>query len=164
MKEIYTDGSCLQNPAGPGGYAAIVVDNKEVVEILAGYFPSTTNNRMEIMGIRAAIIYCIENEIQQCKIYSDSEYSVKGINEWMYSWRKHGWKGSKHSTIKNVELWIEIDALWRQATQKLNISIHWIKGHAKNKFNEIADHEAREIILKNYNGDNEQQIFNKDKV
>ena len=56
MKEvtIYTDGACSGNP-GPGGYAAILVDeNENKVEEISGNAETTTNNRMEMLAILAA--------------------------------------------------------------------------------------------------------------
>lgn len=156
MITIYTDGSCRSNP-GPGGYAVIIVggNGNKVLEIKQGYVPYATNNQMELMAIRDAIIYCIEKDISECRIYSDSQYCINGINEWMKKWSKKGWIGSNHSTIKNVELWVEVFALWNQARQSLNISIHYVKGHASNKYNNLADEKAGEII-KQHAGDNDK--------
>ena len=46
---IYTDGSCLGNP-GPGGWASIVIVGGTTQE-MSGGDPSTTNNRMELLGV-----------------------------------------------------------------------------------------------------------------
>ena len=55
---IYTDGAARGNP-GPGGYGAVLeyIDTKKqlhVKELSAGY-RRTTNNRMELMGVIAAL-------------------------------------------------------------------------------------------------------------
>jgi ribonuclease HI len=54
---IYTDASCLKNPNGPGGYAAVIFREGEISEELSGGDAVTTNNRMELMaavvGLRA---------------------------------------------------------------------------------------------------------------
>ena len=52
---VYTDGSCLKNPDGPGGFAAVIVETKSgTARELSGGEPSTTNNRMELRaGIEA---------------------------------------------------------------------------------------------------------------
>jgi len=143
--EIHCDGSCKFNP-GRGGYALIIVKNNKVIDIKQAYSPMTTNNQMELLAIRDAIIYCIEENISQCKIYSDSQYSVNGINEWMHRWKNKNWTSSQHKTIKNIELWKEVEAIWNQATQKLNISLHYEKGHSDNVYNNLADKKANEII------------------
>ena len=48
MIKIYTDGSCLENP-GNGGWAAIIIINKEK-KIISGNQKNTTNNRMELLA------------------------------------------------------------------------------------------------------------------
>lgn len=147
IKRIYTDGSCEGNP-GPGGYALIIIQDDEVLEIKQGYSPHTTNNQMELLAVRDAIIYCIEKNISECGIYSDSQYVVYGITKWMENWKLHSWRGSRPNRhiIANVEIWQEVYSLWESAKQRLNISIHYVKGHADNKFNNLADKKAREII------------------
>ena len=47
---IYTDGSCLKNPGGPGGYAAVIFREGEIIEEVSGGDAVTTNNRMELMA------------------------------------------------------------------------------------------------------------------
>ena len=45
---IAFDGACKGNP-GPGGYAAILVNNRTQAEtVVRGGEPQTTNNRMEL--------------------------------------------------------------------------------------------------------------------
>ena len=46
--DIYTDGSCLNNP-GPGGWAAILVSD-DGKRPLSGGEQDTTNNRMELLA------------------------------------------------------------------------------------------------------------------
>jgi ribonuclease HI len=45
-----------------------------------------------------------------CRIrfVSDSQYLVKGMNEWIHGWKRRGWK-RKAGPIENVELWKELD-------------------------------------------------------
>ena len=66
---IYTDGSCLNNP-GPGGYGAVLLFGAHRREISGGY-RRTTNNRMEIMAVIAAL----EALTERCQVtlYSDSQ-------------------------------------------------------------------------------------------
>ena len=51
--EIYTDGACRGNP-GPGGYAA-VLKYRDFRKEISGGFRRTTNNRMEIFAVIAAL-------------------------------------------------------------------------------------------------------------
>jgi len=48
MIKIYTDGSCIGNP-GPGGWAVIILDNRNEKKI-SGKKNNTTNNQMELLA------------------------------------------------------------------------------------------------------------------
>ena len=55
---VYTDGSSRGNP-GPGGYGSVLVyaapQGMRHVRELSGGYRLTTNNRMELMGVIAAL-------------------------------------------------------------------------------------------------------------
>lgn len=131
---IYCDGSCLNNP-GPGGYAALIMlDQKPSTEkVVAGNNPSTTNNRMEltaaIEGLKALKKKC------QVSMYCDSQYVIKGITEWRFSWQKKGFKN-----IANKDLWQELI----DVSAGHDIDWIWVKAHNGNVYNERVDEIARQ--------------------
>ena len=133
MKEvtIYTDGACSGNP-GPGGWAAILKYGPHEKE-LSGGEAETTNNRMELSGVIAALGALTE----RCSVtlYTDSQYIERAINEhWLDSWKKRGWR-RKDGPVKNLELWQELDKLLHAH----ELSVHWVKGHAENEYNNRCD-------------------------
>ena len=131
MIEIYTDGSCLENP-GNGGWAAIINDNGNIKKI-HGSEKKTTNNRMELMApINALKNMKSEEEIN---IYTDSQYVKLGITEWINTWVKNNWQTSKKEEVKNKDLWIELYNL----NESLNVKWNWVKAHAGNPLNEEVD-------------------------
>ncbi len=136
---IFTDGACKGNP-GIGGWGAIL-EYKNTKKEIKGYSENTTNNIMEL----TAVIKALECLNRNCKITitTDSNYVKNGITEWILSWKKNGWKTSKKSTVKNKELWIELDLL----VAKHEINWKWIKGHSGHPQNERADELANEAIL-----------------
>ena len=138
MIKIYTDGSCLNNP-GNGGWAAIINVNGEVKKI-SGSEKDTTNNKMELMAPIKALQEIEEN--QQIEIYTDSQYVRLGITDWIHKWTTNNWQTSKKEPVKNKDLWIMLNNL----TEKKLIDWKWIKAHAGNKFNELADKLATEAI------------------
>lgn len=134
--ELYTDGACSGNP-GPGGWAFILVhpasgSQKEDF----GAERETTNNRMEL----TAAIKGLEALTRRSRVelYSDSQYVLKGLREWMDSWKKRGWKTADKKPVKNQDLWEELDSL-RAAHE---ITFHWIKGHNEHPQNERCDQLA----------------------
>ena len=135
---IYTDGACKGNP-GPGGWGAILKFGAHEKD-LYGYEPETTNNRMELMAVIAAL----EALKEPCKVelHADSQYVLKGITEWIGGWKARGWKTADKKPVKNDDLWKRLDA----ATIRHKITWRWVKGHAGNEMNERADQLANRAI------------------
>jgi ribonuclease HI len=129
---IYTDGASRGNP-GPGGYGAILQYKGKMKELSAGY-KRTTNNRMELMAVIAALKALTRSGLN-ITIYSDSQYVVKAVNEgWLKNWLATNFKGGK----KNKDLWTEYAAL----AAAHNIKFKWVRGHADNEFNNRCDELA----------------------
>lgn len=138
--EIFTDGAARGNPDGPGGYGAIVkyVDSKgteHIREYSQGY-KKTTNNRMELMAVIAAL----EHLTKPCDatIHSDSQYVCNAFNKgWLESWKSKNWKRSG-GPLLNVDLWKRLDEL----ALIHNLRFEWVKGHAGHEQNERCDYLA----------------------
>ena len=129
---IYTDGAARGNP-GPGGYGAILMTGKHKKELSQGY-RRTTNNRMEIMAVIAAL-KALKKDGLHITVYSDSQYVVKAWEEgWLQNWIKTSFKGGK----KNPDLWKELYLL----TKKHQVRFKWVKGHADNPYNNRCDELA----------------------
>ena len=141
--EIHGDGACLGNP-GPGGWACLLRHDKRERELAGGEI-LTTNNRMELM----AAIQGLEALKTPCEValYSDSQYVLKGISEWMPNWLKRGWKNSAGEPVKNQDLWQRLQL----AASMHHVKWHWVKGHAGHPDNERVDELAREqaVQIKN---------------
>ncbi len=131
MIEIYTDGSCLENP-GNGGWAAIIKINENKKKI-SGSEKNTTNNRMELLATINALKSI--NSDEEINIFTDSQYVKLGITEWINTWVKNNWKTSKKEDVKNKDLWTELYNLNRT----LKVKWVWIKAHAGNPLNEEVD-------------------------
>ena len=135
MIKIWTDGSCLGNP-GRGGWAFIVTDGKNIAERNGGE-PDTTNNRMELSAVIAALMATKKHT--EVEIHTDSQYVKNGMQTWLKNWKARGWKTADKKPVKNQDLWIKLDELASQ------IKIHWIwvRGHDGEEFNERCDELAR---------------------
>ncbi len=129
---IFTDGFCEPNP-GRGGWAAVRVADGAVIDERSGAENPTTNNRMELRGLIEAFRMLDPDEAGD--IYSDSQYSVRTVNEWAAGWAAKGWK-RKTGAIMNLDLVQELYAL---AQTRPKAKLHWIRGHAGNTWNERAD-------------------------
>ena len=138
MKEftIYTDGSCINNP-GPGGWAAIIIDNEtgEREEISGGNV-ETTNNRMELFAVISALRKMSAGDVAE--IFTDSVYVQKGLTQWIENWRNNGWLTTNKKPVQNQDMWQELDRLLEDKT----VNFKWIRGHNGNSFNEWCDRLA----------------------
>ncbi len=137
---IYSDGACEGNP-GPGGWAAILMYKGHVREICGGA-PATTNNRMELQaaveGLKALKEPC------EVEFFTDSQYLLTGITEWLKQWQARGWMTKDKKAVKNEALWRALDT----ESSKHKISWQWVKGHAGHEMNERCDLLGRTEISK----------------
>ena len=142
---IYTDGSCLGNP-GPGGWAAIILEDNLKKELIGGE-KHTTNNRMELTAAIKALEYCNKNKDEQkslkiIKIYTDSIYVKEGITNWINNWEKNNWKTADKKNVKNVDLWKSL----KELIKSNQVEWFWVKGHSDNPLNDLADKLAKKAI------------------
>lgn len=132
--KIYTDGACSGNP-GPGGWGAILMYGGHKKEMSGGE-ASTTNNRMELMGVISALEAL--REPCQVELYTDSKYVADAINlGWLKSWIKHNWR-RKEGAVKNPDLWQRLLPL----LETHMVKFIWVKGHAENEYNNRCDELA----------------------
>jgi len=136
---IYTDGACSGNP-GPGGWGAVIFDEKKKQNNISGKVKDTTNNRMELMAPIMALKKIKSKS--NITIFTDSTYVKNGITEWIKKWEKNGWKSSNKKPVKNKDLWTKLDEL----CEKNNVSWKWVKGHSTNTYNNLADQLATQAI------------------
>ena len=140
MITIYTDGACSGNP-GPGGWGAIIIDDKKNQINLSGKEKLTTNNRMELTAPIMALKKIKKNS--EVIIYTDSIYLKNGITIWIKNWKNNGWKSANKKPVKNKDLWVALNNL----TENKLIVWKWVKAHAGNRLNELADKLATEAII-----------------
>ena len=139
---IHADESCLGNQfqerANPGGAAGLVEFWKGEGWERRDYWISekdTTNNRMAIQS--AIVGLGLLKRPCQVRFVSDSQYLVKGMSEWVRSWKARGWK-RKGGPPENLELWKELD----RVAARHRVEWTWVRGHAHHPRNEYTNHLA----------------------
>lgn len=128
---IYTDGSCISNPGGKGGWAFIASwQGKHLYR--SGYSPKTTNNRMELTACLEGLKE-IKHRVPGCEnkimVYTDSQYVILCIEGY------HRWLMKKKKTIKNPDLVEELVML----SESVSAKWRWVKGHNGDALNEKCD-------------------------
>ena len=130
--KIYTDGACSGNP-GKGGWAAIILDSDLNQSRISGSESNTTNNRMELLAAIMALKKIKKKS--DITIFTDSKYVKDGITDWIKKWKLNSWKSSNKKPVKNKDLWIKLD----NSCLKHRVTWRWVKAHAGNKYNSLAD-------------------------
>jgi ribonuclease HI len=134
--EAFTDGACKGNP-GPGGWGVLLrcqtAQGGMAERELYGGEVLTTNNRMEL----TAVIQGLNALTRPCDVtvYTDSQYVMHGITQWLAVWKARGWKTADKKAVKNIDLWQALD----QAVILHQVQWRWVRGHAGHPENERAD-------------------------
>jgi ribonuclease HI len=121
----YTDGACLGNPEGPGGWAAVVqraASSGEPEWLLWGHLSSTSNNRAEALGVLAALEWLPPGS--RLALHSDSELTVRILQ-------------GRYKAKANPDIWEVINRT--RAEKPLDVQPEWVRGHAGDPRNELAD-------------------------
>jgi ribonuclease HI len=163
--KIYTDGGCSGNP-GPGGWAYIIIEEPgetggemgkmgdraqresprpdNIIAEKWGAENNTTNNRMELGAVIAALEFLSGSALSPAKItvFTDSQYVQKGMTLWIHSWKRNNWRTSGKEPVKNQDLWRRLDEL----SGRFPISWIWVKGHAGDKLNDRCDRMTQKAI------------------
>jgi ribonuclease HI len=116
----YTDGACFGNPEGVGGWAAVVLDESNWR--LFGHLSSTSNNRAEALGVLAALEWVPTGS--KLSLHSDSELTVRLLQ-------------GRYKIKSNTDIWDQI--IKTRADKRLDLSYEWVRGHAGDPLNELAD-------------------------
>jgi ribonuclease HI len=150
---MFTDGAAKGNP-GPGGWGVVIVTPDGNVVELGGRADHSTNNRMELTGAIRGLEE-IAGRTGPLAIYTDSTYVIQGIEQWIWGWRRRGWKTATGADVLNRELWERLATLV-DARGEGGIEWHYVRGHVGTPGNErcdaIADGLAQRRDIQFYRG------------
>ena len=149
---VFTDGACSGNgqKGAKAGFAAWFPDHTDWSE--SHLVPSDqpqTNQRAELSGIHLAVsILARRGEFaEDLVIYTDSEYSVKCLTEWLPGWVARGWKTTMGKPVLHRDL---IEGIAEHLTNCKHRFQH-VRAHTgavddNSKQNDVVDRMAREIV------------------
>ena len=149
---VFTDGACSANGRkdAKAGFAAWFPEHAEWSE--SHRVPDDqpqTNQRAELSGIHLAVsILATKGAFaEDLVIYTDSDYSIKCLTEWMPGWVARGWKTSQGKPVLHRDL---IEAIAGHLS-KFKHRFHHVRAHTGgvddlSKQNDIVDRMARESV------------------
>lgn len=141
----YVDGACINNGKANarGGWGALLRNPQGATLEIAGPLDGErqTNQRAELTA--AVMALKAVSKPAQVDLISDSQYVVKGINEWIAGWKARGWKTASKKPVENVDLWLEVDHLLGVH----QVSASWVKGHSGHPGNERANTLAEDAAM-----------------
>jgi ribonuclease HI len=121
---VYTDGAYSMARA-KGGYAFIVLEDKQKPKRFYKSIENSTNQRAEILAVMAFYRYLLGLEHKpKVDLFTDSMYVIGTT--------LHNWKQNS-----NLDLWKRYFNLYEKV--KDLVTLHHVKGHAGNEYNEAVD-------------------------
>lgn len=135
--KIWCDGSCGPTNPGPCAWGAVIESPSGERSEHYGFIQARgTNNIAELTAAIEALRQIPEGaEVILC---SDSQYTLKGLGEWLPGWIKKGWKTASGSPVLNQELWQQL----HQEYLARKVQLNWVRGHNGHPENERADQLA----------------------
>lgn len=128
-----------------GAAAAVFIVNDSVKLCLTEGSRITTSQieelRAAIIALETVKILKIDSSIE---IYTDSNYVLKGITEWIPNWKNNGWKTFNRSPVKNKELWQRFDTLYNIYKPEMKK----VKAHSGDRYNDLVDSLAKSCALR----------------
>ncbi len=128
---IFTDGSCTKNgnSSAVGGYGIVFADGPFKGGQEFGRLPASEYNDTNIRAEGFAILKAMARlkkypDWDECIIYTDSEFWIKMIYEYMPAWEPH-----KFDEKENSDLTKAIWKLWKKLDSCRKIQIKWVPGH-----------------------------------
>jgi ribonuclease HI len=172
---IYCDGSCFGNGkknalGGIGIYFMNPTYHRYNVSEPFTLDSTATNNKTEIYALKRTldiICHLIEGNkdvIYEFEVYTDSQYTIKCLTEWMPNWIRKQWIKADGKPVQNVELLKSLSASYNKCRRQTQIK--YAPGHTGRKDgNSYADELATDGTRKHpkYRKESETEQKNKPK-
>lgn len=133
----YLDSKYYKDTLAKKEQDAKEVNPNQYVDIVGSVNQPITNNLTELLAFNKALEISKLSDVKDILIMSDSEYVVKGINEWCPIWIRNNWRKPTGGEVSNKYTWLKTLDNYNQLLSKdFNIHVKWVKGHT----DELEDH------------------------
>src|SRR5690349_9682754 len=116
---LHTRGTC--DPETKIGVWAAILQCGDHQRSLQGSAADTTVRVMELTAVIEALS-ALKRTPSTVQLFTDSNYIVCSVNEWLPSWLKRGWKNARGEQVAHLDLWQQLKALLDHHT----VTTEWI--------------------------------------
>lgn len=150
---IFTDGGTWGNGKADsrGSYAVYIppFDGLPEVKIMDRYYGTpVTNNRCELAAILMALKFIVTNASifsgKHIRLYSDSEYSIKSLTQYIGAWKRNGWRKADGKPVMNTDMIREIDELIQIISRTIVEVLEFI--HVRSHQSEPSDKKSEKWL------------------
>ena len=135
--KVWCDGACAPTNPGPCAWGAVIESPHGERTEHFGFIQSMgTNNIAELTAAIESL--CRIPAGKAVVLCSDSQYTLKGLGEWLPGWIRKGWRTASGSPVLNKELW---QVLHKEYSAR-KVTLEWVRGHNGHPENELADRLA----------------------
>lgn len=141
---VYTDGS-YHAQQNLGGWGVVIIDAHQKVCQYSGCKRHTSSLEMELTAAVFALQQLVDDSVnaKNISLFTDSKILLEGLEYKIERYRQQNWTHKSGRPVESRDLWLRLQYL----SQSLPVSIKWVKGHAKNPGNIMADALARKALL-----------------
>ncbi len=128
---VFTDGSCLKRKNGMKCGYGVLYPGGELPNVSRSFGNGEkTNNRAEFQAIYVALVQIQHNfTFDRITVYSDSEYCIKSLTEYIKVWEKNGWKTANKKPVKNQDIIRPISQIMTRHDGKIDFT--HVRAHTK---------------------------------
>lgn len=132
MTKVYTDGG-RRDVGGVfhAGYGIAMYHEDGSIETHQKPLQEKSSNYAEIVAVLDVFKIMLDRKLNKVNIYSDSSYTVDGINKYLKNWSTNGWLTKNLKQIKNLELWKEMHEIKIKLLEaNLRYKVTWVRSHS----------------------------------
>lgn len=142
--QLFTDGGSIEHRIAS---AACILTHPSLEQPIraVSFLGLGTNNEAELFSVLmgfALVVARNQSGVKDDVLWvADSEYSLKGLTEYIHGWLSNGWRTASKQPVKNQGLWRAIYSL----CQGMNLKTEHVRGHSGHPENELCDYAVNWI-------------------
>ena len=142
--QLFTDGGSIDHKIASSACILTHPDLEQPIRLMS-FLGLGTNNEAELFSVLMGFALVVGRKesgpIDDVLWVADSEYSLKGLTQYIHGWLRNGWRTANKSPVKNQGLWRAIYGLSRN----FKLKTEHVRGHTGHPENELCDYAVNWI-------------------